>query len=173
MEEESVINKKTMIFFIIFTLLLVILFFVITNTKDEKISSYMGRYISNASIDSSSLSKLNEFGITTRDLKYELIIGTNQRFVLYIDSINDTIYTGEYTKSMNKFNLNIQRIYNVSSDCYNKSSSTFEFKSENKTLVTSDINGNNMLFTKFDEDLDKYDEVINKIVYECGARINY
>ena len=173
MEEESVINKKTMIFFIIFTLLLVILFFVITNTKDEKISSYMGRYISNASIDSSSLSKLNEFGITTREMKYELIIGPNQRFVLYINSINDTIYTGEYTKSMNKFNLNIHRIYNVSSDCYNKSNSTFEFKTDKKALVTSDINGNSMLFTKYDEDLDKYDEVINKIIYECGARINY
>lgn len=172
-EEKNIKSKISIILFLIFTLLLIVLFFVITNTGDDKISSYMGRYISSASIDSSSRSKLNEFGITTKDIKYELIIKNNQRFVLYIDSISDTMYTGEYTKSLNKFNLNIQRIYQVDNACYNKSNTEYVFKSDKKTMVTSDINGNSMLFTKFDEDIDKYDELINKIIYECGSRVNY
>lgn len=173
MEDEIKINKTSIILFIVFTLLLIVLFFVITGTSDEKLSSYMGRYISSVAIDSKSMDKLKEFGITTKDIKYELLIKNNQEFVLYIDAINDTMYTGEYTKSLNKFNLKIQRIYNISNACYNKSSTEYVFKGNSKTLITSDINGNNLAFTKLDNDITKYDDQITKIIHECGSIINY
>ena len=169
MEEDITINKTSLILFISFVLLFIIAFFVISTSKNH-VSGYVGRYISSASIDNGSLETLKKYSISTNGkINYELILKNDETFILYIESVSKIAYTGQLTRSLNKYTLNISREYNMEKKCFNNKSDKFVFKHKNSTLITSEITDSELSFIKYDENITKYDDIIENSYIECGS----
>lgn len=173
MEDDFQINKLSIILFIIFVLFIIIVFFVINNSG-RHVKGYVGRYISSADIDNTSLETLKKYNIETNGkIKYELILKNDETFIFYIDSVKKIAYTGELSRSLNKYTLNIFRTYDMDKKCYNYTSERYTLKKSNSTFTTSEITDQELSFIKYDDNITKYDDIINDSIIECGAPVNY
>ncbi len=169
MDDDIKVNKLSIILFIAFGILLVLFFIFITN-RAKNVRSHVGRYISSADIDSSSIDALSDYGISTNGkYKYELILKNDDTFILYIDAISKLAYTGNYDKGVGKYTLKTYKLYDFDSNCYSRNLLQFKLKSSHKSLITSDITTKPLSFIKYDENVSKYDESINKITSSCGG----
>ncbi len=165
--------KPLSIILAVVLVILVLLFFVIANNKTDRIKSHVGRYTSNVDIDSNSQNTLKEYGINVNgSYKYELILKNDDTFILYITALNKYAYTGNYDKGINKYTLKAFRLYELDNNCFKRDTKEFRLKTENKSLINSDITGKNILFIKYDDNITKYDDSIKEINIECGM-INY
>ena len=172
MDEDTKVNIGSIILFIIFAMLLVIAFIVMNNSTN-KVKKHVGRYISSANINSKNIDILKEAGINTNGkINYELILKNNDTFVLYIDAVEKSAYTGNYDKGINKVTLKTYKLYNFDKNCYHKRITEVKLTNDNNALNTSDITGSNLSFIKYDTNTTKYDEDINNIYLECGT-INF
>lgn len=173
MDDDIKVSKVSILLFIIFAVLIVIVFLVFNNSLTTY-RPHVGRYTTSAPVSGSSQDILDEYGIKVNgNIQYELILKNDDTFVLYVTGINNTAYTGNYDKGINKYTLKAYRTYNIDKKCYSKKMNEFKLKQNNKSLITEELSGKELTFIKYDENINKYDDTLDMIYLECGTINDY